>query len=448
MKPHRVVTRGFGRLAFAALLGASLAVPARAAEQVPRQPAGPPQTIDVWTNKEEGGVYSPGEGMRIFFRSSADAFVLLYNIDTDGYIHLIYPYVPSDPERVEGGRTYQIPSRRDPYDLVADGPPGMEFVVAVASPVPFADLPWYLMKGVGDGGPAPGEEEDETDTGVISGDPYVAMGRILDRIAPTGHEDDVATSDTYFYIDRRVDYPRYVCADCHGGGVFFDPYRDACPVVVIRIDATWAHYARIRPRLLRPRYYYTVRGNAPDRYRRLKDRWSTLDGRTTLRERFHVEATPKDLTRRDRVQQRTPPEFQDLRRYRPGRFWQGRDQVLKLREQRQRERADQRRQQVERERQRAQDLRDRARERGDNGGDRAQQPQQQQQQQQERRRDNVERQRDSGNRGNSGDRQDQARQRNERPRDDRGNGRQGERRDDRRNDNRRDDNGRDRNRGR
>ena len=123
---------------------------ARAVTRVPEGGAtggGQGLTADVWINKEEGGVYRPGESMRVFFRSNADAYVLVYNIDTEGYIHLVYPYGPADPMRVEAGRTYIIPQRHDPYDLVADGPPGMEFVVAVASRFPFQDLPWYLTSG-------------------------------------------------------------------------------------------------------------------------------------------------------------------------------------------------------------------------------------------------------------------------------------------------------------
>ena len=95
-------------------------VPAGTARAVTRVPEGGATgggqglTADVWINKEEGGVYRPGESMRVFFRSNADAYVLVYNIDTEGYIHLVYPYGPADPMRVEAGRTYIIPQRHDP----------------------------------------------------------------------------------------------------------------------------------------------------------------------------------------------------------------------------------------------------------------------------------------------------------------------------------------------
>ncbi len=310
---------------------------AHAVSQLPVEAASHRLDVDVWINKEEGGVYRPGESMRVFFRSNADAYVLVYNIDTEGYIHLVYPYGPTDPLRVEGGRTYRIPARHDPYDLVADGPAGMEFVVAVASPVPLLNLPWYLR------GNAPAEDldredEDELEAGVIVGDPYVGMERLNRRIISPGAADEADASETYFYIGRRVEYPRYVCADCHYSAFGFDPYLSVCSVIDIRIDATWARYAPIRVRTARPRYYYWVRSGAPSRYRAWKERWSSLDGSQSLRQRFVVERTGKPIRTRELKSRRDLPEFRDLRRTRPGRLWQGRDEVLKVRERRQEDR--------------------------------------------------------------------------------------------------------------
>jgi len=315
--------------------------PAEAATQVPA--ARGRLSVDVWINKEEGGVFTSGEKMQVFFRASQDAYVLIYNIDTEGYIHLIYPFRPNDPALVQGGESYRVPSRHDPYDLVAEGPQGIEYVVALASPLPFGNLPWYLAPGSAEDSRARDDQgdddaEDDLDQGVIVGDPYVGMEKLNSRLVPDGREDRVATADTYFYIERRVDYPRYVCADCHHRTYWFDPYVDYCSVVEIRIDATWARYAPIRLGSARPRYYYQVRSNAPTRYRAWKERWSSLDGNKTLRERFVLEREVRDRRLRDGTQRRqNPPEFKDLRRYRPGRFWQGRDQVIPLRERRDRE---------------------------------------------------------------------------------------------------------------
>jgi hypothetical protein len=315
---------------------------ARAVTQVPQggaenvdavqAQASPPEiAVDVWVNREEGGVYRPGESMRIFFRTNSDAHVLVYNIDTEGYIHLVYPYGPSDPLRVDAGRTYRIPARHDPYDLVADGPPGMEFVVAVASRHPFRDLPWFLRGG----DPDEVRSDDELESGQIVGDPYVGIERLNERIIAPEHAGVSDVTETFFYIHKRVEYPRYICADCHHAAYpMFDPYVAHCSVMDIRIDATWVRYARPRVGVVRPRYYYYVRPGAPDRYAEWKNRrWSSLDGASTLRTRFVVQGTPKGVRDRQSTQKRQlPPEFQELRRARPGRLWQGRDEIIRLRE--------------------------------------------------------------------------------------------------------------------
>lgn len=310
---------------------------AAAAEHVPASKL----DVDVWINKDEGGIYRPGESMRVYFRSNGDGYVLVFNVDTEGYVHLVYPYGPEDAPSVEGGRTYRIPSRSDPYDLVADGPPGIEYVVAVASPYPFQNLPWYLSAERAEGGRPDVDDEavDDTESGRMVGDPYVGIDRIIRRIAPPGREDRIATNETYFYIERRVEYPRYVCADCHYHPFYFDPYVNACSVFEIRVDATWAHYAPIRIGTVRPRYIYRVRPGAPTRYRQWKSQWSSLDGRATLRTRFLPD---RDVRyRRDHAPRAKPerynrPEVRDLRRYREGRIWRGRDEILRLRERRDR----------------------------------------------------------------------------------------------------------------
>src|SRR5262245_17305429 len=183
-------------LVAAALLATALLLapaPASAATQVPA--ASSHLSVDVWINKEEGGVFNSGEKMQVFFRANDDAYVLIYNIDTEGYIHLIYPFRPMDPMRIQGGETYRVPSRHDPYDLVAEGPEGMEYVVAIASPLPFRDLPWYLAPGATSDArdsDDEGDDQDDLDQGVIVGDPYVGMERLLSRLVPSGREDRVA----------------------------------------------------------------------------------------------------------------------------------------------------------------------------------------------------------------------------------------------------------------
>src|SRR4030067_1077838 len=80
--------------------------------------------IDVWVDRGNGATYNPGDDIRIHFKTNRDAFVVIYNVDTRGYVHLLYPYDYRESRFVEGRNTYSIPPSRDDYDLIVDGPGG------------------------------------------------------------------------------------------------------------------------------------------------------------------------------------------------------------------------------------------------------------------------------------------------------------------------------------
>lgn len=92
-----------------------------------------PLFIDVWTDRDEGQGYYPGERVKIFFRANRDCYAAIYDIDTRGYIHLLYPRDYNDRHFIRGGVTYRIPDYNDDYSLYVDGPEGIEYIQAVAS---------------------------------------------------------------------------------------------------------------------------------------------------------------------------------------------------------------------------------------------------------------------------------------------------------------------------
>ena len=262
----------------------------------------PPLTIDVWTDQGEGAVYYPGERIRVYFKASRDCYVTIYNVDTQGYVHLLYPAGSYDERLVMGGRLYRVPSRGAPYDLVIGGPPGIEYVEAVASVEPFhAGRPWYLDPQYGDWEENPwalyGSDYEDyaedydyyVERGIVRGDPFLAIESINRRVIPPDYpSSDYATAYASFYVGRRVEYPRYVCYDCHWDHPGFDPYRTGCVVFDIRIDRTWVYSPRIVVRDYRPRYYYNLRETAPVRYKGERHFWSSKDGLTTLRKEFSI----------------------------------------------------------------------------------------------------------------------------------------------------------------
>jgi hypothetical protein len=263
-----------------------------------------PLVVDVWTNKGDGAVYSPGERIRVYFRASADCYVTLYNVDTEGYVHVLYPARSLDQHFIQGGMTYRIPARRDPYDLVISGPSGIEYIEAVASAAPFhQELPWYLDPEYSEWGndESPWTVFDDeyeyynddydydAEIGIVRGDPYLGIQRINRRVIPEGYPTtDYATAVTSFYVSARVAYPRYLCYDCHWHNPHFDPYGPGCIVFDMRIDRTWVYSPRIYVPDYRPKYYYGVKDTAPVVYKNKRHFWSSRDGLGTLKKEFSV----------------------------------------------------------------------------------------------------------------------------------------------------------------
>ncbi|MDZ4805325.1 MAG: DUF4384 domain-containing protein [Candidatus Eisenbacteria bacterium] len=130
----------------------------------------------------DGRLVYPGQPVGFSFRVNRDAYVVIYDIDTEGHTHLLYPRSAWDPEYVRGGVLHHLPGRDANYRLVADGPPGEEFVVVVASDEPIADRWVECWDGL-----AGRHEYDQLGgtsarTGFVRGDRFVAMDRVASRL--------------------------------------------------------------------------------------------------------------------------------------------------------------------------------------------------------------------------------------------------------------------------
>jgi hypothetical protein len=246
--------------------------------------------VEVWTDRGDDAVYQPGQTMDIKARASDDAYLLVYEIDAEGSVRLLYPYRGSSGF-VEGRRTYPVPPERSNVDLVVQGPVGQCYVVAIASSDPFRELPWYLRpydlqaEEVG----YEGERDDEdgiTAEGRIVGDPFVAMERIRRRVLTNPDDPDAfGTSYATYYVHNEVRYPRYLCYDCHRPGRWawwpgFDPYYASCSVIDFRINWGWGWGPGYWFGYV-PYYNYVVRQDCPPRYRpyfQNHSRFSSWDG--------------------------------------------------------------------------------------------------------------------------------------------------------------------------
>jgi hypothetical protein len=229
----------------------------RPSQDAPRRQQ-PASHISVWTDREQP--YRRGDDARIFFRSAASAHVTILRVDTDGRIRVLFPREPWRRTFVRGGRALEVADSRQRSSFRIDDAPGIGYVLAVTSPLPFE----YDEVTRGDYWDFRLIEE-----GRIRGDPYVALTDLARRITPNGNFGyDIAP----YYVGQRHAYPRFVCNECHSYArpEQWDPYARSCVRyrVVIYDDPAYYPYryggrnaVPVRP--LRPAARYVFRDAEP-----------------------------------------------------------------------------------------------------------------------------------------------------------------------------------------
>jgi hypothetical protein len=274
---HRWIPLALAAIAFATVLPASARAKALG--------------VEIWTDRGDDAVYQPGEAMTVKVRASDEAYVIVYEIDSDGHISVLYPWRRGS-NMVDAHHTYRLPPDDSGYELAVEKATGEGYLVAIASRHPFRDLPWYLRpydpQAEGNGYEDRHDEEEGFDNdGNVVGDPMVAMERIRRRVLDQPSDtDDFATSYASYYVGHEVRYPRYLCADCHRSGQWawwdgFDPYYAKCSVFDFRVNWNWCWGPCIWTGSV-PYYFYCVRPDCPPGYVAWhNDRWSSWDGRRT-----------------------------------------------------------------------------------------------------------------------------------------------------------------------
>lgn len=182
-----------------------------------------PLSVEVWTDRGDDAVYTAGDAMQVKVRANDDAYLLVYEINSDGQVTVLFPFRRASG-MVEGRSTLRLPPEDSRYELTVESDTGLGYIVALASRRPFRELPWYL-RPFDPQGESVGYEgrHDDTDgfddDGRVLGDPTVAIERIRRAVlGDPGDLDDFATSYTTYYVGHEVRYPRYLCNDCHRPG--------------------------------------------------------------------------------------------------------------------------------------------------------------------------------------------------------------------------------------
>lgn len=93
-------------------------------------------TVSVWTDRPPGATFYPGENIHIYFKTSRDAYVTIYDYTTSGTLRVIFPNFFQRNNFVQGGIVYVIPNPNYNYNLTVSGPNGREIIEAIASANP------------------------------------------------------------------------------------------------------------------------------------------------------------------------------------------------------------------------------------------------------------------------------------------------------------------------
>ncbi len=189
--------------------------------------------VGVWLDREENEIYQRGEEMGAGFQTNMDAYAVVYRIDVDGLVTVLWPRSRMDDGFAFGGHEYLLPVAGGRKLRVSTNE-GEGFVEAIISKYPFdlRDLEIDFHHELG---------ADRFDFRV-AGDPFLAMNEV--NYAVTGLENSeeyVVTNYSSYYVHREVEHPRYLCNQCHfEDNAAYEPYRDTC-TLEITYDYGWVN---------------------------------------------------------------------------------------------------------------------------------------------------------------------------------------------------------------
>lgn len=173
-----------------------------------------------------GSVLNSGRELRLTLRANKDAYVIVYNIDSEGFVNLLFP---SDgrPRKLEADKVYTLPERGSGLRFEVGDKTGVEYIHAIAVPERnmIDEQELYFLSETSRNSP---EKRFRTDM-----DPYLSFNTIDENVIEGIDRIPVATDHTYFFANRRVDYPGYLCSKCHGSDKISDPYGEQCPEIAI-----------------------------------------------------------------------------------------------------------------------------------------------------------------------------------------------------------------------
>jgi hypothetical protein len=255
MRPGRHVT------VLAALVGALAAAGVFASPVHSQEPPPPSVEARVWIDRGADPVVARGDRVRVYYRTSVDAYVAIFHLDTNGTARLVFPASPDADAFVRGGRDYRLLFPPMSSWIVEDDPGvGYYFIVASPDPLDFSAFPYSWQ----------GRSWDLTAVGAtVYEDPFLAMDDYIAQMIPDWEYADYTLDWLEYDVGGQHDYPRFLCYDCHGFTPYsvWNPYLSACTSFrMVIFDDPWyyplnryrgASVVYVRPTVWRqPRYVF------------------------------------------------------------------------------------------------------------------------------------------------------------------------------------------------
>ena len=176
----------------------------------------------IWLDRGVDPVLEAGDRVRIYYRTDADAYVAILQIDTDGTTRMLYPRSPTENHYARADRDYRLLFPLSAYWNVDDRPGvGYFFIVASPTPFDFSDLGYSHYDGAWDLS-AVGS--------TVYSDPYVAIDDYVARLVPDWEYADYGVDFISYNVGGAHEFPRFLCYQCHGFRPYstWNPYRYTC----------------------------------------------------------------------------------------------------------------------------------------------------------------------------------------------------------------------------
>ena len=93
--------------------------------------------VEVWcrgvADRESSTAYKIGSKIRICARATADCYLTLLNVGSDGELTVLFPNRLHQDNRIAGGRVYEIPDSGYAFEFTLEGPAGPDEVKAIVT---------------------------------------------------------------------------------------------------------------------------------------------------------------------------------------------------------------------------------------------------------------------------------------------------------------------------